>query len=81
MADGDLSFSIEAVGDDEIGSLVDSFNKMTRDLRDSREKLELSAQMLQTQNMEIEEKRQYMEIVLRIVSTGVMTFDAGRYQR
>jgi two-component system nitrogen regulation sensor histidine kinase NtrY len=33
--------------------------------------------MLQTQNMEIEEKRQYMEIVLRFVSTGVMTFDAN----
>lgn len=76
VADGDLSFSIEAVGDDEIGSLVDSFNKMTRDLRDSREKVELSAQMLRTQNAEIEEKRQYMEIVLRFVSTGVMTFDA-----
>lgn len=77
VADGDLSFSIEAVGDDEIGSLVDSFNKMTRDLRDSREKIELSALMLKTQNMEIEEKRQYMEIVLRFVSTGVMTFDAN----
>jgi two-component system, NtrC family, nitrogen regulation sensor histidine kinase NtrY len=77
VADGDLSFSIGAVGDDEIGSLVNSFNKMTRDLRDSREKLELSARMLQTQNMEIEEKRQYMEIVLRFVSTGVMTFDAN----
>lgn len=75
VADGDLNFAIAAVGDDEIGSLVESFNKMTRDLRESREKLEQSALMLQTQNLEIEEKRRYMEIVLRFISTGVLSFD------
>ena len=76
VADGDLSFSIGQVGDDEIGSLVDSFNKMTRDLRTSREQLELSARMLRQQNIEIEERRRYMEIVLKNVSTGVITMDS-----
>ncbi|MFZ1201997.1 MAG: ATP-binding protein [Desulfobacterales bacterium] len=77
VAEGELGFTIERVADDEIGSLVESFNKMTRDLRTSREQLELSAHMLQQQNIEIEEKRQYMEIVLKNVSAGVMTLDAG----
>ncbi|MFZ0614770.1 MAG: ATP-binding protein [Desulfobacterales bacterium] len=77
VAEGELGFTIERVADDEIGSLVESFNKMTRDLRTSREQLELSAHMLQQQNVEIEEKRQYMEIVLKNVSAGVMTLDAG----
>lgn len=79
VAEGDLGFSIGRVADDEIGSLVDSFNKMTKDLRMVREQLELSASMLRDQNLEIEAKRQYMEIVLRNVSTGVLTFDAGGF--
>ena len=40
---------IEQIADDEIGSLVNSFNKMTRDLRVGREQLELSARMLHEQ--------------------------------
>jgi two-component system nitrogen regulation sensor histidine kinase NtrY len=77
VAEGDLSFTIASVADDEIGSLVDSFNKMTQDLRISREQLEYSARMLKEQNIEIEEKRHYMEFVLKSVSAGVVTLDAG----
>ncbi len=76
VAEGDLSYHIDLVTDDEIGSLVDSFNKMTRDLQSGREQLELSARMLRQRNIEIEERRQYMEIVLKNVSTGVITLDA-----
>lgn len=79
VAEGDLSFQIGSVGDDEIGSLVDSFNKMTRDLRFSRDQLELTSNKLREQNLEIEEKRRYMEIVLKNVSTGVVTLDAGGF--
>ncbi len=73
VAEGDLSVTIAAVADDEIGTLVDSFNKMIKDLRFSREQLELSARMLREQNTEIEERRRYMEIVLKNVSAGVIT--------
>ncbi|KJS29485.1 MAG: histidine kinase [Desulfatitalea sp. BRH_c12] len=76
VAEGDLSFALDVQADDEIGSLVSSFNKMTRDLRISREQLELSAQMLREQNIEIEARRRYMEIVLKNVSAGVITLDA-----
>ena len=77
VAEGELSFTIGSVADDEIGSLVNSFNKMTRDLRTSREQLELSARKLRDQNIEIEEKRHYMEFVLKNVSAGVVTLDAN----
>ena len=77
LADGELSYTIKPIGDDEFGSLVKSFNKMTQDLRVSREQLELSARMLGHQNVEIEEKRQFMEIVLKSVSAGVVTLDAA----
>lgn len=76
VAEGDLSFALSVSTDDEIGSLVSAFNKMTRDLRIGREQLELSAQMLRQQNIEIEERRRYMEIVLKNVSAGVITIDA-----
>jgi len=76
IAEGDLSFKITTAADDEIGTLVDSFNKMTHDLLISREQLEFSAAKLQEQNIEIEERRRYMEIVLKNVSTGVITLDA-----
>ncbi|MCP4368129.1 MAG: HAMP domain-containing protein, partial [Deltaproteobacteria bacterium] len=46
VAEGELSFSIDPVADDEIGSLVEAFNKMTKDLRVGREQLELSTLML-----------------------------------
>jgi two-component system nitrogen regulation sensor histidine kinase NtrY len=76
VADGELSYSINPLGDDEFGSLVKSFNQMTKDLRTSRGQLELSARMLRNQNLEIEEKRRFMEIVLKSVSAGVVTLDA-----
>ncbi|MBC2714850.1 MAG: HAMP domain-containing protein [Desulfobacteraceae bacterium] len=76
VAGGDLTYNINVVADDEIKTLVDSFNKMTRDLRFSRKELELSARKLFEKNIEIDERRRYMEIVLNNVSTGVVSLDA-----
>jgi len=61
IAGGDLNFRIPAVGDDEIGHLVDSFNQMTADLRASA--------------AELERRRQYTETLLRNVSAGVVGLD------
>ncbi len=77
VAGGDLDVEIDMVADDEIGALVDSFNRMTKDLRIGREQLELSAKMLRDRNEEIEKRRRFMEIVLKNVSAGVITTDAG----
>lgn len=77
VAEGDLSFSIALVADDEIGTLVDSFNKMTRDLRISRDQLEASTHTLKEQNIEIEKRRKYMEIVLKNISAGVITLSSS----
>lgn len=76
IAEGDLSFSIDFKTDDEIGILVNSFNKMTADLRTGREQIESSTRMLKTQNTEIEARKNYMEIVLKNVSAGVITVEA-----
>jgi len=79
VAEGDLKFTIETVADDEMGTLVDAFNKMTRDLKMGKEQLELSTQELRKRNLEIEQRRLYMETVLQNVSTGVISLDARRF--
>lgn len=77
IAEGDLEFQIAPAGDDEIGILVDSFNRMTRDLHMGQEQLSLSARMLRQQNSEIEERRRYIETILKNVSAGVISFNSA----
>jgi len=58
IAAGNLSYEIPPIGDDELGHLVASFNRMTTDLRASRS--------------ELERRRVYTETLLRNVSAGVV---------
>jgi two-component system, NtrC family, nitrogen regulation sensor histidine kinase NtrY len=58
VAAGNLHYTIDPVGDDEIGQLVDSFNQMTTDLRVSQ--------------AELERRRRYTETLLKNVSAGVV---------
>ena len=68
IAQGDLDHQIDIVADDEIGVLADSFNRMTRDLKKSNQRLERV-------NLDLEQRRKYMETVLRNVSAGVISID------
>ncbi len=77
VTQGDLNYKIDFQADDEIGTLIKSFNSMTGKLADNREKLALSETMLREQNQEIEKSRQYMEIVLKNISAGVISLDAS----
>jgi len=61
IATGDLSFRIKMKAADEIGMLVQSFNQMTEDLQVSRS--------------ELEQRKKYMEIVLKNVAAGVISID------
>ncbi len=75
IAQGNLDIHIEAVADDEIGSLVQSFNKMARDLSHSKLKEKEATLGLQVSNEELEQRRRYMEIVLKNVAAGVISLD------
>jgi len=61
VAHGNLDYRIESGGDDEIGSLVASFNQMTQDLKQT--------------NTELEQRRQYMETLLANITAGVISVD------
>ncbi len=75
IAQGNLDFQIEATTDDEIGSLVRSFNKMTTDLKISKEQIESTNIDLRETNREMDQRRKYMEIVLNNVAAGVFSID------
>lgn len=65
---GNLDFTISGGGHDEIAVLVDSFNRMTGDLRDNRERLTHATE-------ESEKRRLQLEAVLANVGTGVIVVD------
>lgn len=65
VAAGRFDYHIDETSGDEIGVLVESFNKMTGDLRHSRERLE--------------QEVAYKETILSNIDTGVVSMDrAGR---
>ncbi|MBW1616032.1 MAG: PAS domain S-box protein [Deltaproteobacteria bacterium] len=76
VAGGNLDIKVKTVADEEMGSLVNSFNKMTKDLKFGRRQLEAATQKLKERNAEIEERRRYMEIVLKNVSAGIISIDS-----
>ncbi len=68
ITQGDLDIQIDVEADDEIGLLVKSFNKMTKDLKKS------SGGLVQA-NIILEERRKYIETILRNVSAGIISLD------
>ena len=75
VAEGNLDIHLEGEGDDEIGMLVASFNKMTEDLRSNQLSIRETNAELTRSNLELEQRRRYMEIVLRNVTAGVISVD------
>jgi two-component system nitrogen regulation sensor histidine kinase NtrY len=76
VAAGDLSYKVHVKADDEIGMLVESFNRMTEDLGRSKAALTQAYQELQASNVELDRRRGYMETVLQTISAGVLSLDA-----
>ncbi len=66
---GNLDVSIQALGNDEISVLIRSFNKMTQDLKENRERLTKAG-------ADLEERRLQLEAVLTHVGTGVIAVDS-----
>lgn len=76
IASGDYDFFIDREAKDEIGVLVNSFNRMTMDLKTSKNRLEEANRELMKSHFESEQRRRYMEIVLANVAAGVISADA-----
>ena len=73
VALGNYDISLNVKGDDETGQLVQAFNLMTRDLQAHQKKTQEAQEHLQRSNEELERRRQYMEIVLKHITAGVIS--------
>ncbi len=75
VAAGHLSYKVQARANDELGGLVQSFNRMTDDLAESNRRLEEAYLDLSDKHTELEDRRRYTETVLEALSSGVVSFD------
>jgi len=81
IAEGDLDVHVDQDSDDEIGTLVNSFNRMTLDLQASQAALKETNLELKLTSEENERRRRYMEIVLGNVAAGVVSVDGEGHLR
>ena len=75
LSRGNLGFRVSARSDDELGSLIQSFNEMTGQLEENRRAIEQAAQDLQKANLELEEHTRMIEVILQNIPTGVVSLD------
>jgi len=79
ISKGDYGFVIDVQAHDEVGVLVDSFRRMTVDLKTSQGRLSEANRTLSAANALLEQRRRFIETVLESINTGVITIDrAGR---
>lgn len=75
ISKGNLGVRVPPAGDDEIGTVVDSFNTMTSELGAKEERLRLANLALQERNVEMEASKSYIEAVIASVAAGIVSFD------
>lgn len=77
IASGDLDYRINVESKDEIGLLVKSFNRMTEDLKSGKTGLETANKTLRETNIELDQRRSYIETVMGSIPAGVISIDKG----
>jgi len=73
---GRLEQRVEPESGDEFGALTEAFNVMAGELATSRRRVERSTVELQRKNVEVEERRRYIETILERITAGVVSVDA-----
>jgi len=70
VSKGNLNVKVEDPASDELGILIDSFNQMIADLKESQKSIALKTS-------ELAEGKKYIETILDNITTGVITLDAS----
>lgn len=79
IAQGELDVRLEDEGQDELGLLIKSFNRMAKDLQQGQTNLTKANELLAQQKDTLEERNTYIETVLDNITTGVITLDVFGY--
>ena len=75
---GRLDTRVDVQAGNEIGQLVESFNRMAADLESSRASIEASRRDLADVNVQLEQRTRHIETILESVPSGVLSLDASR---
>jgi PAS domain S-box-containing protein len=75
VAHGDFARPVDVIAEDELAVLVNSFNQMSAQLAENRERLMAAAEDLRRTNQALDNRRLYIETVLESLSTGVISTD------
>jgi two-component system nitrogen regulation sensor histidine kinase NtrY len=70
---GDLDHPVSGAAVDDLSLLMESFNRMTTEVKASQDRLESSRHDLEIKNLELDRRRSYMETVLENITTGVIS--------
>jgi two-component system nitrogen regulation sensor histidine kinase NtrY len=76
ISGGDLHHRVDVQADDELGVLVDSFNRMTEELANNKEQLERGNRELTLSNQRLAAERALIAAVLQSVAAGVVSIDS-----
>ncbi len=75
VAAGHYTHRVKVEATEELGELVQSFNRMAEDLEESRALAETSTTQLSAANRALEERRSELETVLETIPSAVVTLD------
>ncbi len=75
IIEGNYETRVNVQANDELETLVTSFNRMTEQLGDSRRQIDIFTQNLQQAVQELERRRTLMETILENIPTGVVSVD------
>jgi two-component system nitrogen regulation sensor histidine kinase NtrY len=74
---GRLDYRVEVAAADEIGDLVQSFNRMAGELESGRRQIEASSRELSGANVALEQRRRHMETILENIPNGVLSLNTA----
>jgi len=75
---GRLDYRVEVPAADEIGDLVQSFNRMAAELESGRRQIETSSRELSAANIALEQRRRHIETILESIPNAVLSLNADR---
>jgi two-component system nitrogen regulation sensor histidine kinase NtrY len=81
IASGNFDARVNVQAQDELESLVRSFNRMTQQLGDNRRQIDEFTRNLQQAVQELERRRTLMETILENIPTGVISIDEAEKVR
>jgi len=76
LSSGRLGYQVRTKAVDELGSLVESFNRMSQQLESKTRQLEESNRGLAEANVELESRRRFINAILESIATGVISTSA-----